>query len=165
MRPSVFLAALAAAAILAPLAALSLRFSAAVLPPAGGEVVIGIDHQHVATLTVTATRSNGKLLFAADNTGTSGLGLLVPADWKRSEVRNVPIDSMTMEPPVLGMRRVSIASGAGVSFTGAFPATLKLHAAGAAALKVTMIAVDLDNGTSSRDVRLVQQSTVVLWGE
>ena len=165
MRPSVFLAALAAAAILAPLAALSLRLTGTVTERGVENVVIGVDHQYTSSLTVTATRSGGKLLFAAENTSMSGLALLIPAPWRRTEVRNIAIDALGTDPPVLGMRRVTLPPGAGVTFAGAFPATLTLHAAGTAPLKVTMIAVDVDAGISSRDVRLVQQSTVVLWGE
>ncbi|MFA7681828.1 MAG: hypothetical protein WCX61_02240 [Candidatus Peribacteraceae bacterium] len=125
---------------------------------------IGVEHTLPLALQLDVSVLHGHGLLDVTHVGDENIALSVPEEWKRREVRNVPLQAVTADAPSFGFVRWHLPAGATVSFMlPRYPQTLLLHNPSNVELKVTMARVDLEKNTVERDVILIQNSPVTLW--
>lgn len=124
---------------------------------------LGVEHTESLGLTMELSALHGKGIAEISHDGKETVFVSVPQDWTKREVRNVPISSVTSDPPSLGFARWHIPSGARISFTvPSAPSKIILHHPSDTPLKVDITRVNLDADTVDRDVILVQGASVEL---
>jgi len=120
-------------------------------------VEIGVEHALPATLSLTASRGKGQQLMDITNDNNEILFVSVPEEWRRTEVRNVPLATITADDASLGFRRWHLPPKAGLGFTSAHAwKSITFHNPSGIALKLRVTTVDLERDTAEHDVYLVK---------
>lgn len=129
-----------------------------------GIVDIGVEHTSPLSLRMEFG-VRGENAFAEFSSESDETVLLsVPSSWVRHEVRSAPIETVTAEPPSLGLTRWTLPPHAGISFSiPEAPLSVVLHNPSGSPLKLSLAYIDLETGTAQKDVLLIQDDTVKLW--
>lgn len=123
--------------------------------------VIAFEHGSPVTFFLTLSMRGSVRIMDVDHTSKKTVFVSVPQDWRRTEVRGVPLSSVTAQPPGLGFVRYTLPPHAGISFRAEgswehimienprhVPMTLKLTT------------VDGDKNVSAQDVILLKDEVV-----
>lgn len=123
-------------------------------------VDIGVEHRESMTLEVTVTSNDLLRMVTLKNDALEPIALSVPTDWKRGEVRNVPLKSITADEPSFGYVRWHLPANASVSYTTKQPFQhLSVHNPSGIPLKIRATLVDLLKNTGEHQVYLVQEGS------
>jgi len=129
----------------------------------GPVIEMGVEHTGSLGLVLELSALKGKGIADVSHDGDETVFVSVPEDWVKREVRNVPIQSVTADPPSLGFVRWHIPPGARLSFSvPQAPSKIILHHPTDTPLKVGIKRVNLDADVVDRDVILVQGASVEL---
>jgi len=137
--------------------------------PAGNEesaevADIAFEHQSPLSAVIRMSVLDGQALIEISHDGNEAVSVSVPAHWKRSEIRNAPLESVTAEPIALGFRRWSFPARSSVTFfSSTAPAALLIHNPTAVQLKVQAVRVNLANETVEQDIALIQKDSTKIW--
>jgi hypothetical protein len=124
---------------------------------------IGIEHAATMTLSMTITQNDTQRMLDISNDTVEPIAVSVPTDWKRGEVRNVPLASVTADAPSFGYVRWHLPKDASVSFGTNHPFEhLNLHNPSGVPLKINAILVDLQKNTGDHQVYLVKEGAVMI---
>jgi hypothetical protein len=141
-------------------------FEGSILPdaPSAGVADIAFEHASPLAAHIRMSALKGESLIEVSHEGKETILVSVPEDWRRTEVRNVPLQSVTEEPPMLGYRRWTLPEGASVTYYSKdSPVNLLIHNPGRVPLKVRGIRVDLDTETTLQEIVLVHDEPTLLW--
>ncbi len=131
------------------------------LPKAVDALDIGVEHTAAMTLDMTITRNDLLRMIEIGNDQLEPIAISVPEPWKRGEVRNVPLKSVTADGASFGYVRWQLPAKAVISFTTNQPFDhLNIHNPSGAPLKIRLTVVDLQKNTGEHEVYLVQEGSV-----
>lgn len=130
----------------------------------GPVVEIGVEHNNPASLSLELSTLGTKGIADISHDGTETIFVSVPSDWKKREVRNAPLQSVSSDPPSLGFTRWTLPPNAAISFAiETAPRSILLHNPSSTPLKVSLAKVNLDTNEVLKDIILVQKASVHLW--
>lgn len=130
-------------------------------PP--GPVDLTVEHRGSFGLTLRIGRASPTSFIDIGNDGAGEIRITLPEHWVRREVRFVPFDDVTVEPPALGYARWTLPPGSLVSFrTQSTWSSLIIRNPSKLPFKITLTTVDLENETSETEVILVKDRPLVL---
>ena len=127
-------------------------------------VDIGVEHERPLSLIMEVGISGESGLIEFFTETDESVLISVPSTWIRREVWNAPIETVTAEPPSLGLSRWTLPPRAGISFTTSqVPDSLILHNPTGVQMKLNLTYVDLASNSVDREVVLIQEDTKKLW--
>lgn len=144
------------------LASLSMPSLSAMLKP--NIIDIAVEHESPLSLSIEVgvRDAAGVIEFVTDTKET--IQLSVPVAWKRREVRNVPIESVTSEAPSLGFTRWTLPPHAGISFSMTHaPESLVLHNPSGVQTKIDLTYVDVVTEEVHHEIVLLKDAMKKLW--
>ncbi len=122
---------------------------------------VGVEHTTSMTLSMTITANDTLRVVDIENDATENIAISLPDTWKRGEVRNVPLKSITSEAPSFGYVRWTIPKNASVTFKTKHPFEhLSIHNPSGIPLKIRLTSVDLQKNTGDHQVYLVKEGSV-----
>lgn len=127
-------------------------------------VDIGVEHEKPLSLTmeVGVNGKSGMIEFFTET--DENILISVPSTWIRREVWNAPIETVTSEPPSLGLSRWTLPPRSGISFTMRdAPDSVILHNPTGVQMKLNLTYIDVVSDTVKREVVLIQEDTKKLW--
>jgi hypothetical protein len=132
---------------------------------AGGESSQTLTVEHGASfgLGIAIGENETLKLLEIANQGEETIHITVPEDWRRTEVRNVPLASVAPSAPGLGYVRWTLPASASVSFRS--PKTwgdLTVQNASKIPFKILLTKVELETGRTEKDVILVKDATHIM---
>ena len=109
-----------------------------------------------------STKANAGML-AVSHDSTEAVPVSLPESWKRGEVRDASLSSITADEPVFGFRRWIIPVGASVTFEmDTPPGILQIHNPSKIPLKVQSTRIDLETETINRSITLIKDEPAQL---
>lgn len=127
-------------------------------------VHIGIEHTAPVSLSLTVSTAAEGALIDLRQDGREDIYVSVPASWVRYEVRNVPLSTVTADPPSFGFIRWRLLPGASVTFaTIDLFSHLTLHNPSEIPMQLEITRVNLLTEIVAYNVILVQETPVELW--
>lgn len=122
---------------------------------------IGIEHTKSMTLSIQITKNDALRLIEISNDVLEPIALSTPEDWKRGEVRNVPLKSVIGAEPSFGYTRWTMPAKATVSYKTKHPFEhLNIHNPSGVPVKIRLTIVDLQKNTGDHQVYLVKEGAV-----
>lgn len=124
---------------------------------------IAIEHEKAATVVLRLSmRGRVRLLDIASHT-TEPLLVSVPQDWRRGEVRGVPLGAVTTEAPSFGFTRWTLPPRARVTFhTDGSWRSMTIENPSRVPLELRFTHVDLETERAVHDVVLVTDEKVTM---
>ncbi len=123
--------------------------------------VIAFEHGSPVTFSLTLSRRGSVRVVDIDHDAKETIFVSVPQDWRRTEVRGVPLTSVTSQPPELGFVRYTLPSRAGISFRSEGNwEHLTIENPRHVPMTLKFTGVDADKNTSVQEVRLIQREGV-----
>lgn len=133
------------------------------LPRTIASLDIGVEHKTSMTLDVTITKNDRLRMIEFGNDQLEAIALSVPADWKRGEVRNVPLKDVTADAVSFGYVRWHLPSKTVVIYQTNQPfEQLNMHNPSGVPLKIRLTVVDLQKNTGEHEVYLVKDGSVMI---
>lgn len=130
---------------------------------AGAVIDIGMEHAQPLTIAVSLTEGTRQSLIDVDLTSAETSRLTVPRSWQRTEARRAPLSAVTGTDAEANMRTWELPTNAGISFsTEDSFRTLRLHNPSGVPLKIQLTRVNLAKNTSSYDVYLLKDGSLLL---
>ena len=129
------------------------------------DIEIGVEHQSpLAALSFKGTTGGEKQLMDIGNESDETLQVSLPASWERTEVRNVPLASLTSEEPSFGYRKWQFPAGASVSFETNEPwKSVTVHNPSGIPLRIRVTKVNLHTEQAEFNVYLAKDKPVKVW--
>jgi len=125
---------------------------------------IAFEHQLPLAAHVKMSTLDGQSLVEISHEGEEEVLVSVPSSWRRSEVKNAPLASVTSEAPALGFTRWHFPPKTAVVFyTRDTPTSLMIHNPTKVPLKVQAIRVHMDTEEVEQEIVLVQDESVRVW--
>lgn len=125
---------------------------------------IAIEHNLPLMLTVEVAFGKNTTLLSFSHTGNEEVFLSTPHTWERTEVKNMEIATLTVDPPELGFSRYHLPPTAGISFkrSGEVP-SLTLHNPSGVPVQIELTKVNTDTSNVERRTILLQEGPVKVW--
>jgi hypothetical protein len=79
-------------------------------------VTIGLEHGTGMALALTVTNGSGGAIIDIGHDAVTLIAVSVPTTWTRTEVRGVPLSSVTSQEAALGFTRWTLPAGASVTY-------------------------------------------------
>ena len=125
---------------------------------------MGVEHALPLSLSMEISSLQGVGLLDITHEGEETIFISLPMSWSRKEVRGVSLSSVREETSSFGFTRWRFPEGASVTFgLPKYPDSLLLHNPSEVSLKINVTQVNLNEGTVTHDIILVQESPVALW--
>ncbi|HLD63299.1 MAG TPA: hypothetical protein VI913_00190 [Candidatus Peribacteraceae bacterium] len=125
---------------------------------------IAVEHKSPLELKLALSQRDTEGIIDIEHNGNEAVHISLPSEWVRAEVRNVALEAVLAEPPMLSFTRWTIPAGAGVRFLiQGMPDGFMLHHESDATLELKTTFVDLDADTVQTDVRLVKDGAIRVW--
>lgn len=135
--------------------------------PSPTHLTIGMEYEGATSLTLDISRkgSIGYVMVSSDR--NHALKISLPASWHRTEVRGVPLQDVTSEPPTFGFVRWTLPPGAGMTLKSFdVPDFITFTTPSKDLARITVNAIDVIEDTLiPHAVLLNGKSTVNLWEE
>ncbi len=134
----------------------ALAFRAANGGNAARTIAIAVEHASPASITLTVASHKGGSIIELHHPGSETIHVSLPQNWDRTEVRGVPLKSVTREDPALGFVRWTLPGGATMALQSPqiFDA-VTIHNPSNIPLTVKTITVDIALGRSEQDAVIV----------
>lgn len=106
----------------------------------------------------------GQALVEISHEGNEEVLVSVPSSWRRSEVRNALLASVSSEAPALGFTRWHFPPETSVTFYAQHaPESLLIHNPTKIPLKVRAIHVDMETENVKQEIVLIKDESVRIW--
>lgn len=126
-------------------------------------VTVTVEHRGSFGLDLRVGKGSPLSFIEIGNDGELPIQVAIPEDWKRREVRNVPLADVKADEPALGYVRWHFPAGAHVSFRTSVPwSSLVVRNPSKIPFKIQLAEVDMQTETVERDVILIKDKPVVL---
>lgn len=134
-------------------------------PDAPKRVVdVAIEHTESVAVTFEMSMLDGQSIIDVRHDGHENVAISVPVQWKRREVRNVPLRDVTQDEPMFGYARWNVPANATVSFEVAkSPDNILIHNPSELPLSVRYVKVDLETDEVVQDAILLTNKAGLLW--
>ena len=127
---------------------------------------IAIEHRSPSSLKIEMSKLSKQALINFTNESDHTIYMNLPEEWKRREVKDVPLSHVLSEKPIFEFVRWSIPGGATVSFFAPEgPDNLLIHNPSKVPLSIRYIAVNMRDERTLQDSILVKDHSVLLWEE
>jgi hypothetical protein len=124
---------------------------------------IGVEHEQPATLILRRSVEGSVHIAEIGNESNEVMFVSVPSEWKRDEVRNVPLSQVTSDEPNFGYSRWHLPPNAIITFDVPYEwHHLVLHNPSKALLKARVTTVDLARERTDTNVYLVTDKKLEL---
>jgi hypothetical protein len=129
------------------------------------DVDIGVEHQSpLAAISFASSTIGSTQWMDIGNGGSETLLVSVPASWVRTEVRDVPLASVTSEEPAFGYTKWTMPAGATVTFeTEETWQSVTIHNPSEQPLRIRVTRVDLATNDATYEVYLATNRPVKIW--
>ncbi len=144
--------------------ALFVRIFGTIKPLSGQSVSIAITHKDPADVQLEWSKKDLSGVLQIQNDSNEELGIHLPVDWVRGEVRGTSIESITRGDTGLGSTRWNIPPGANVRFTFLpYPQHVTILNPNGVILKVHAVMTDVVSKIYETQLHLVQTEPLKLW--
>lgn len=128
----------------------------------GPTTTIAFEHTAPATIRIARLVSSGTNVFEIGANGSGSIAVHLPSSWKRQEVRDVPLASVTAEPQAWDYVRWALPSGGTVRFDAPNPGTVTVQNPSGIPLTVRSVRVDTRYGTREEDAMIMTVDPLIL---